>query len=104
MEESRTSRLSQEAFEGAQVREMCKHPGWKIFQKAIDDKITMAKNEWLHAKSKEEAEEIRIKTKHYSEVYDIIKSMIMKGDNARLMLNQILETQNTPSQSEDKEN
>src|SRR5882724_7818741 len=102
LNDAQKGRLSNEAYEGGQVRDMCKHPGWNVIKKKIDEKITMARNEWLNAKTSLEAEEIRIKTKHYSDIYDVIKSTIMKGDNATLILHQILQS-NTPAQA-DKEN
>lgn len=86
MDDAAIARLSQEMYDAAQLRDMCRHAGFQIFKKALEEKITLAKNEWLNARSKEEAEEIRIKTKIYSEVFDLIKSKIVKGDGANLTL------------------
>ena len=80
------SELNVRAETGSQMREMCRMPAWTKLQKKIENKITDERNSWLKAKTKEEANDIRVKAQVWNEFLDWIKKDLMRGDQARQML------------------
>lgn len=83
-------RLEQKVYESGVMRELYNHPGFKILKEAIEAKITDAKHDWLKA-DKEKAEEIRLKTRAYQDVYDLITGKILQGEVAKQTLKNIAE-------------
>lgn len=75
--------------QGSIMEDFVRHPGFQILKRELEIKINDAKHEWLSAKSKDEAEEIRLKTKPLQEVYSLITHKILQGRAAQESLNKI---------------
>ena len=73
-------------------RVMCQTAGFQDLKKELENRIADLKNKWLTADDAE-AQKIKIRGQVYNEVFDIIKSKILKGDMAGKSLDQIRETE-----------
>ena len=90
MEESRQlESLKGTVQQGSIMESFVQHPGFQILKRELDRRIEDKKNEWLSARTQEEAEEIRIKTKPLKEVYDLITHKILQGRSAQDTLNKL---------------
>lgn len=78
-------RLKVTVDEGDMIRSFCKHPGFALYKKAIEDKLADSKNKWLTG-SKEDAEVARYRAQGLMEAFNELKKFILSGDNARQIL------------------
>lgn len=85
MEEITKAHLNHKVQEASLLRDWCRHEGFKIWKKDLEDKIEDLKNEWLKADD-EVGKKIKLRAQVYNEVLDSIKKKILEGDNAALML------------------
>lgn len=83
--EQQVERLKIVAIEGSQVRDLCKHPGFKIYLKSLEDIISDKKNTWLRG-TEEEARNARFEAKGIQRAIDELKKFIVSGDNANNVL------------------
>lgn len=95
MSDEPNSRLVDKATQAAQYRDLCQQPAFKDLLSEIEDRITDKHHRWLSAKTKEDAEEIRIKTKSFQDLLDLIKKKILQGDHAKQTLRRMSD-QSTP--------
>lgn len=86
MEEKTLEALKKTAVEGSQIRDLCKHPGFKIYLKALEDIILDKKNTWLRG-SEEDAKNARLEAKGIQRALDELKKFIISGDNAQNIIN-----------------
>ena len=91
MEEQNVEYLKGSVQQGVILEDFCRHAGFQILKRELERKIQDSKNEWLKAKSSQEAEEIRIKTKPYQEVYDLLTHKILQGRVAQQALEKLNE-------------
>jgi hypothetical protein len=85
-EDAVKARLEMTAQEGAVLREWAKHPGFTILKRWLDQEINDARNRWLSASNKDEAEQLRLENKGLVKVYDFVKKTILQGDFANNQL------------------
>lgn len=76
-------RLSQTAQEGGEIRNWLKHPGFKTFQRHVEDLSKRDHQLWLKEKDPEKAEEVRQEARWFFHFNDLVKKLIMTGDAAR---------------------
>jgi hypothetical protein len=86
MEEKTLEALKKTAIEGSQIRDLCKHSGFKIYLKALEDIILDKKNTWLRG-SEEDAKNARLEAKSIQRALDELKKFIVSGDNAQNIIN-----------------
>jgi len=77
--------LKQTAVEGSQVRDLCKHPGFKLYLSNLEDIISDKKNIWLRG-NEEDARNARLEAKGIQRAIDELKKFILSGDNANIIL------------------
>lgn len=85
--EEQSHRLGTIAAEAALVRELLQHPGMAVMRRIVDKKTEVNQKKWYDAKTPEEAEDIRIKTRGYEEFFSQCKIVIANGLAAEKMLN-----------------
>jgi len=78
-------KLKTTAFEGDQIRDFCKHPGFKLYAQSLEDIISDKKNLWLRG-SEEEARNARFEAKGIQRALDELKKFMLSGDNAKNIL------------------
>ena len=83
---AQTAKLEMAANEAATMRAFVQHPGYKLLIREIEIKIADKKNEWLNAKTAEEAEAIRLSNKAWGDVLKFATALIVKGDLANRAL------------------
>lgn len=93
MDERLEQELIARAQIGADVTEWCKHPGFKVLEKYIEEKISDAKHEWLSADNREKAEETRLKTKPYQEILQVLRKLRNEGAVASFNLRKMSENE-----------
>ena len=93
MDERLEQELIARAQIGADVTEWCKHPGFKVLEKYIEEKISDAKQEWLMADNREKAEETRLKTKPYQEILLFLRKLRNEGAVASFNLRKMAENE-----------
>lgn len=85
--DAQVARLSHAVNEGHIIRSWCQHQGYKIYEKALQEKISDKKNVWLKG-SDEEAKTARIRAQGIQEALDELKKFMLQGDTAAHVLNQ----------------
>jgi hypothetical protein len=68
------------------IKEFVRHPGFKILETEINTKIQDGKNLWLSADTKDKAEEIRLQTKPWQDILNLLKKLILQGEASRQLL------------------
>jgi len=81
----RAQRREKIVHEAALLQEMCKHPGFQILQRLINEKIQDNKNLWLRADTQEKCWEIKLRTQPWQEIFDMIFKKIALGHAADLL-------------------
>lgn len=66
--------------EGDVMRDFARHPGFKVLSNYIQSKVSDGRNEWLKAKTPDEAWALKLKHEPWQEIYDFIFHKIAKGD------------------------
>lgn len=69
------------------MRQFMNHPGFKIWNDALQSKIDDVKKEWLTTTDPVKAESIRTRAVQLNEALDLVKRKVIEGDNAAKMLN-----------------
>jgi hypothetical protein len=87
------AKLELAANEAAVMRGFVQHPGYKLLVREIEKKIADKKNEWLNAKTSDEAEAIRLGNKAWGEILHFATALIIKGDLANRALPQKQESE-----------
>lgn len=85
MDEKTIEALKVTAIEGGQIKDLCKHPGFKLYLKTLEDIILDKKNAWLRG-SEEEARNARFEAKGVQRALDELKKFILSGNNANIIL------------------
>lgn len=85
MDEKTIEALKKTAVEGSQIRDLCKHPGFKIYLKTLEDIILDKKNAWLKG-SEEDAKNARLEARGVQRALDELKKFMLSGDNANIIL------------------
>jgi hypothetical protein len=75
-------RLQISASEGEQLRDLCRHAGFKILDKILKERIAEIEQDYKNAKTKDECWEAKLKLEPYHDFYKMIKGKILKGDAA----------------------
>lgn len=83
--EQTVEKLKTTALEGDQIRDLCKHPGFKLYLTHLENIVSDKKNTWLRG-SEEEAKNARLEAKGIQRALDELKKFILSGDNAKLIL------------------
>jgi hypothetical protein len=68
------------------IKEFVRHPGFKILEAEISTKIQDCKNLWLNADTKDKAEEIRLQTKPWQDILNMLKKLILQGEASKQLL------------------
>lgn len=95
----KVERLKGTAEEGDAIRSFCLHPGFKLYQKALEDKIADKKHTWLRG-SDEEAKAARMRAQGIQEALDELKKFILSGDRAKQVLTVVAQTTLSQPQAE----
>lgn len=85
MEERTIEALKKTALEGSQIRDLCKHPGFKIYLQTLENIVLDKKNTWLRG-SEEDARNARFEAKGVQRALDELKKFILSGDNANTII------------------
>lgn len=85
MDEKTIEALKVTAIEGSQIKDLCKHPGFKIYLKTLEDIILDKKNTWLRG-SEEDAKNARFEAKGVQRALDELKKFILSGNNANAII------------------
>lgn len=86
MDDRQVEALKGSVQQGLLMEEFVRHPGYQILKRFIEEKISDSRKDWLNAKSSIEAEEIRIKTKPWNEIYNFLTTKILQGRAAQQKL------------------
>lgn len=78
-------RLLSDTQNGVVIRGFCSHPGFKIYQQALELVLSDKKNTWLKG-TDEEAKMERIRAQGVQKALDVLKQFILTGDNAARIL------------------
>lgn len=87
---SQIERLQATATVGDQVREFCRHPGFKLYMKELEAIINDDKQKWLQG-TDEEAKLARLEARGVQKAIDVLKKFILSGDRAKHMLKEVSE-------------
>lgn len=79
------NRLLSDAQNGAIIQGFCTHPGFKLYQQALELVLADKKNTWLKG-SDEEAKLERIRAQGVQKSLDILKQFLLNGSNASRIL------------------
>jgi hypothetical protein len=86
LDNEQVEKLHQIVERGDIVDSFVKHDGFKILKSWLDNKITDSRNEWLKVGTKDLAEEVRLKSKTYLEVFSFLNSLVIKANEAKKIL------------------
>jgi hypothetical protein len=78
-------RLKGAAYNGDVVRDLCKHPGFKVYLSALEAIISDNKNTWLNG-TDEDAKNARFEARGVQRAINELKKFMLSGDNAKRML------------------
>lgn len=85
MEEEKLEHLKKLIGEASQLRELMKQPGMKLLRhKLAERRIEIRKKWWMVGP--EEAEHMRHEARNVDSFFDLIKMILLKGDQAALQL------------------
>lgn len=70
---------------GNLIRGFCQHPGFKLYQQALELVLADKKNTWLKG-SDEEAKLERIRAQGVQKALDVLKQFLLTGSNAARIL------------------
>ena len=87
MDDTLKVKLQAKVDAGMIMRQFMNHPGFKIWNDALQSKIDDVKKEWLTTSDALQAEKIRTRAVQLNEALDLIKRKVIEGDNAAKMLN-----------------
>ena len=85
LEDANHSKLTNLVDRAGMIRDLCKHPGFKIFREALDEKLKQYHKQWLSA-SDEEAVKLRHRTQGLQVAIDELKGFLLSGEVARRTL------------------
>ncbi len=78
--------------EGSAIRAMCQTEGFKILRRDFEAKIEAAKSQWLDDKvPAAELERLKTKARMWNEILLVLKSYMLRGDNAHRIIHGDLE-------------
>jgi hypothetical protein len=78
-------RLKGISLEGDQIRELCRHPGFKVYLAKLEEIISDSKNTWLNG-SEEDAKNARFEARGVKRALDELKKFMLSGDRAKQIL------------------
>lgn len=93
LSDDQISRLVGDQENGALIRGFCQHPGFKIYQKALEMILEDKKNVWLRG-SDEEAKLERVRAQGVEKALNVLKQFIITGVNA----SRVLKENETPAE------
>lgn len=79
--------LERAAGQGGMVRDLCQHPGFKLYLKAIEDLKAKREKIWLQG-TEQEAREARLQAQGLELAITELKKFIISGDRANKMLDE----------------
>lgn len=83
--DAKTVRLGATAERGSVIRSFCQHPGFKLYEKELQDIIEDKKNKWLQGND-DEAKLFRYHAQGVQMALGVLKRMILDGDLANSQL------------------
>jgi hypothetical protein len=93
LSDDQIARLLTDAQNGATIRGFCQHPGFRLYQQALELVLADKKNLWLKG-SDEEAKLERIRAQGVQKALEILKQFLLNGNNAA----RILKENETPAE------
>lgn len=84
--DAQIARLQEDVQKGQVIRDFCKHPGFKMYNDALQALIEDKKNLWLKG-SEEDAKLERIRAQGVQKAIDTLKQFILVGENSARILN-----------------
>ncbi len=97
LNDARNARLVAKAERGSVVRDFCRHAGFALYKKELEDIVTDKKQKWLQGND-EEAKIFRYQAQGVDLALGILKRMILDGDLATSQLREAVETDSEPQQ------
>lgn len=85
MDQEGKGSLERDAKIGSEVRDLCKHPGYEHLKAELNKKLEIIQKKWFDA-SPEEGEKMKYQAKAYNDIFDVLKTLMIKGDLARKKL------------------
>ena len=92
MDQQGLDKLTFRSEQGETIRAWCQHPGFKLFQSLLKERIEKLQESWFKADDLE-AQKIKIRAQVYNEVLDAIKSTIITGLASKQNLENFKETE-----------
>lgn len=93
LNEDQLTRLSHDVNNGQIIRAFCQHPGFKLYQQALQEIIDDKKQAWLRGDDDNVAKLERLRAQGVQKALDILKQFILLGQNsARILNNDVPET------------
>lgn len=93
LSDDQIAHLTSDANNGAIIRGFCQHPGFKLYQQALEMILLDKKNTWLRG-SDTDAKEERIRAQGVQKALDVLKQFLVTGNNAT----RILKENETPAE------
>ena len=80
--------LRAKSQEAGIIREFCQHPGFQIWRKELEAKMSDLKGKWFTS-NEQDGEKLKLRAQVYSEMLDILKAKMLVGDAASKRLREI---------------
>jgi len=80
--------LERAAAQGGMVRDLCQHPGFKLYLKTLEEIKAKKEKAWLQG-TEQEAREARLQAQGLELAITELKKFIISGDRAHKMLDNI---------------
>lgn len=85
--EEQLGHLERAAGQGGMVRDLCQHPGFKLYLKSLEDLKARREKTWLSG-TEQEAREARLQAQGIELAITELKKFIISGDRANKMLDE----------------
>lgn len=79
-------RLRRDVTDADYVKDLLKHPGMILLRKKAAERLARARRDWYKASTPAEAEYIRQEARNLDAFFNIVKHVILTGENARKIL------------------
>lgn len=89
--------LERASSQGGMIRDLCQHPGFKIYLKSIEELKNKKEKQWLLG-TEDEARLARAQAQGLDLAITELKKFIISGDRASKMLNEAIDLNRTPVQ------
>lgn len=86
LNDNQIARLTNDVQAAAVIREFCRHPGFRMYQEALNAIVEDRKQVWLKG-TEESARESRVQAQGVQKALDVLKQFILVGENSARILN-----------------